>query len=356
MRGPDRRGEVPRRLRALGAALALAVAAAASAETAPRPVKLMRVEAPSGEVTRQFFGKAVARQSVDLAFQTAGQIVRFPAIEGRIVPAGETLAELDLEPFRLALERARLESARAGRRAARLQSLQDTAASRASVEDAATDAGLAEVALRRAVRELAHATLTAPFDALVASRTVANHTTVAAGQPVVRLHDMSELRIAIDVPEVLFQRAGRDPDVAVFARFPASDTLFPVEVREHAAETSPIGQAFRVTFGMAPPEGLRVLPGSSVTLVATVRQADTRVAIPASAVVIAPGGAPSVMVFRAGEGEEGVVTARPVTLALGRDGDFRVIEGLDPGTEIVAAGAGALADGERVRRFRGFAD
>lgn len=339
--------------------LAVALAAPASpaaAQEAPRPVKLMTVEAPSGEVTRRFFGKAAARQTVDLAFRTGGQIVRFPAVEGEIVPAGKTIAQLDREPFRLALSRARLQSEKAERRAGRLRALAGAGTSRESVENAATEAGLARIAVRKAERELGHATLTAPFDALVASRKVARFTTVAAGRPVVRLHDMSELRIEIDVPEILFQRAGRDPDVSIVARFPGSGKSYPVEVREHDAETSRIGQTFRVTFGMAPPGDLTVLPGSSAAILVTLKGEDRRMAIPASAVVIAPDRSTSVMVFRAGEGDEGVVASQPVTLAAGRDGDFRVVDGLGAGAEIVAAGAGALRDGQRVRRFRGFPD
>ena len=342
------------RLLSLLAAVLAACALPAAADDAPRPVKLMTVEAPSGEVTRRFFGRAVARQTVDLAFQTAGQIVRFPAIEGRIVPKGGTIAELDLAPFRLAVRQARLERDRARRKADRLKELQGRAASRVAVEDAATEAGLAQVALDRTERELGHATLTAPFDALVARREVANFTTVAAGAPVARLHDMSELRIGIEVPEILFQRAGRDPDVALWARFPASERLYPVEVREYRTETSRIGQTYRVTLGMAPPGDIAVLPGASVTVLATLKRAETRIAVPASAVAVAADGSASVMVFHAGAGDTGTLEARPVTLASGRGGEFRVVDGLSPGTEIVAAGAATLKHGQRVRRFPGF--
>lgn len=333
------------------AALA-AYAAPVSAQDIPRPVKLMTVEAPPTRVTRHFFGKVAARQTVDLAFQTAGQIVRFPAIEGRIVPAGDMIAQLDLEPFELALEQARLQRDRARRRAARLKKLEGKTVSQVSAEDAATEAGLTEIALRNAEYALKHATLDAPFDALVARRSVARFTTVATGTPVVRLHDMSEIRIEIDVPEVLFQRAGRDRNVTITARFPASKTLFPVEVREFNAETSQIGQTFRVTLGMAPPDKLNILPGSSVTILATLHLPRSRIVVPASAVAVAADGSTSVMVFRKTQGDEGVVAAKRVTLAVGRNGKFQLIEGLKIGEEIVAAGVNALKDGARVRRFR----
>ena len=338
--------------RVLAAALAVSVVPV-SAQEVVRPVKLMTIEPPSTEVTRQFFGKVAAKQTVDLAFQTAGQIVRFPAIEGRIVPAGDTIAQLDLEPFRLSLEQARLQRDQAKRRAERLKKLEGRTVSRVNVEDAATEARLAEIALRNAAYALKQATLHAPFDALVARRGVARFTTVSAGTPVVRLHDMSEIRIEIDVPEVLFQRAGRDPEVTLAARFPASETPYPVEVREFDAETSPVGQTFRVTLGMAPPEGLNVLPGSSVTILATVHLPRERIVLPASAVAIAADGATSVMVFRKAQGDEGVLEARRVTLAVGSGGEFLATDGLTIGEEIVAAGADVLKDGARVRRFRG---
>ena len=342
-----------KRLSPVFAVILSAWAVTAAAQDIPRPVKLMMVEAPAAHLTRQFFGKVAARQTVDLAFQTAGQIVHFPAIEGGIVPAGEVIAQLDLEPFELALEQARLQRDRARRNAERLKKLKGGAVRRASVEDAATEAGLADLALRNAEYALKHATLYAPFDALVAARMVARFATVNAGTPVVRLHDMSEIRIEIDVPEVLFQRAGRDPNVSVVARFPASETLFPVEVREFNAETSRIGQTFRVTLGMPPPGELNILPGSSVTILATLNRPRSRITIPASAVAIGADGSASVMVFRAVEGDEGVVEAKPVELAVGSRGEFEAVAGLSIGEEIVAAGAGALKDGDRVRRFRG---
>ena len=336
----------------LAAALA-ACATSVSAEESPRPVKLITVEAPSIGLTRQFFGKVAARHTVDLTFRSAGQIVRFPAIEGQVVPAGEMIAQLDLEPFELALERARLQRDLAHRRAERLKELEGSAASAVSVEDAATEADLAALSLRNAQYALKHATLRAPFDALVARRYTARFTTVNAGTPVVRIHDMSEIRIEIDVPEVLFQRAGRDPSISIVARFPAHETLFPVEVREFNAETSQIGQTYRVTLGMAPPEELNVLPGSSVTILATRSPSRTHIVLPASAVAIAADGSTSVMVFGEVRGDEGVVAARPVKLAVGSNGEFQVIEGLAAGEEIVAAGVHALTDGARVRRFHG---
>lgn len=65
--------------------------------------------------------------------------------------------------------------------------------------DDATPTWVADIAVKNAEYALKHARLTAPFDALVATRILAKFTTIAAGAPVVRLHDMSEVRITVEV-------------------------------------------------------------------------------------------------------------------------------------------------------------
>jgi RND family efflux transporter MFP subunit len=336
---------------------AIAAPPALAQDIAPaqvRPVKLMTIDGGDSVLTRRYFGQVVAQQTVDLAFQVGGQIVELPVLEGATLAKGDLIAKLDVELFELALEQARIQADQAQRTVARLTKLRGSAVSTVSVDDVETQAELATISVRDAERNLRNAVLTAPFDALVAARDTANFTTVSAGTPVVRLHDMSELRIEINVPEVLFQRVGIDPDVEINATFPASPRSFPLEIREFIAEASAIGQTFQLTFGMVPPKGLRILPGSSVTVTASINGAFTRIRVPASAIAIGPEGETYVMTFAEQGDGMGVVTRTPVTVAATPDGAFFLEEGPTPGTEIVAAGSNALRDGQRVRRFTGF--
>ncbi len=247
------------------AAFALGLAAVpAMAQDPIKPVKLMEVTGGAAYLDRLFFGKVVARQSVDLAFQVGGQIVEFPAIEGNVIAEGSLIAKLDQEPYSLALEQAVLQKDQADRTLARLTKLRGQTVSQVALDDAATQASLTDVAVRKAEFDLEHTTLLAPFDALVATRNMDNFVTTSAGNPVVRLHDMSEIRIDIDVPEILFQKASRDEQVRLTARFPFHDTEFPLVVREFNAEASGAGQSYRLTLGMETPSELQILPGSSV--------------------------------------------------------------------------------------------
>ncbi|MEQ9259399.1 MAG: efflux RND transporter periplasmic adaptor subunit [Roseovarius sp.] len=338
----------------LSAGLCHAAAAQEAGAPAPRLAKIVEVQSRADAVTRRFFGTVAAKETVDLAFQVGGQVVELPVIEGDPVPEGALLAQLDLEPFQLALDQARVQKQQADRNLERLQKLEGSTVSQVTVDDARTQADLAAIAVRDAERSLEQATLKAPFDGLVAARKVAKFTTISPGTPVVRLHDMSDLRVEIDVPEVLFQRAGRDPDIELFATFPASDRQFPLEVREFNAETSDIGQTFRITLGMAPPKEIVVLPGSSVEVTATLNQTGAFIEIPAAAIVFDTNGKEHVMVFEPAGAAEGVVRRVPVETAATNAGKVRVISGLEPGQEIVGSGAALLSDGEQVARFTGF--
>lgn len=319
-----------------------------------RPVKLQIVEETQLISERQFFGQVVARQTVDLAFQVGGQIVEFPVIEGETIPKGSVIAQLDLETFELSLDQARLQKDQADRTVERLSQLSGNSVSQVSRDDAETQASLSAIAVRNAEYALEHATLHAPFDALIASRNLPNFATISAGTPIVRLHDMSELRIEIDVPEVLFQRAGRDPNVTISAVFPASDEVFPLEVREFNAESSTIGQTFRITFGMTPPEDLVILPGSSVTVHVRSNGGALGIELPTEALLPQTDGSVQVMVFHPQADDQGAIEARSVVIEPTPRGGFAVLSGLEVGEEVVIAGGSFLSDGQQVRRFAGF--
>ena len=325
-------------------------------DTVSRPVKLAKIESSDRVLTRQFFGSVTARQTVDLAFQVSGQIQDFPVLEGAVVAKGDLIAELDLEPFQRALDQARVQKDQADRALDRFNQLSSSAVSQVSIDDAQSAADLAALSVSDAEYALEQATLSAPFDGLVASRNYANFSTVSAGTPVVRLHDVSEWRVEIDVPEVLFRSAGEDPDLNLVGRFTGTDRTIPLVIREFTAEASSVGLTFKITLAMLEEPGPGVLPGSSITVIAGLNTASQQAIIPASAVVIDDAGETSLMVFDSEDGQNGVVRQQDVTLETNNDGEFVLRESLGEGIEIVVAGANALSDGQAVRRFLGFSN
>ncbi|NDV52730.1 efflux RND transporter periplasmic adaptor subunit [Salipiger sp. PrR003] len=337
-------------------ALAATGIPAAHAQDAPRLAKIIELSQDDTGLSRQFFGRVAARETVDLAFQVGGQIVDFPVGEGQELASGDLIARLDQEPFELALDRARSQQAQANRNLQRLEQLQGSAVSQVSVDDARTEAELAAISVRDAERALEETTLMAPFDALTASTSTSNFTTIAAGAPVVRLHDMSEIRIEINVPEILVQMAGKTQDFELWAEFPTDDQRYPLEIREFSAETSVTGQTYRVTLGLEPPEDRVILPGSSASVTVSLPGHENYITIPSSAIVTANDGTPQAMLFEPVGATEGTVRLVGIQIEGGEDGTVSVISGLEPGQEIVASGAAILDDGETVRRFTAFGE
>jgi hypothetical protein len=177
---------------------------------------------------------------------------------------------------------------------------------------------------------------------------------------VVRLHDVSEWRVEIDVPEQLFRQvnAGGSAagDIGLDLRFPGDDRTIPLVPREFNAEASAIGQSFSITLAMTEPPGPGILPGTAATVVARLPARGARVELPPSAIVIAPDGATSVMVFdpSGDEDQSGIVTSVPVEVESGPNGEYVLKSGLTPTAEIVVSGANMFSDGQAVRRFTGF--
>jgi multidrug efflux pump subunit AcrA (membrane-fusion protein) len=93
----------PPRWRAATAILALALGVAgqspAQEPAAPGvlpPVRLMEVTTPDNDISRQFYGRVVARQTVDMAFQVGGKPVGLLVLKSQTVTRGDLLAQLDL--------------------------------------------------------------------------------------------------------------------------------------------------------------------------------------------------------------------------------------------------------------------
>ena len=288
-----------------------------SGDVAPiRAVKLIQAGGEAAALERVFFGQVAARETVDLSFEVGGRLTMFDAQEGQFLDQGVQIAAMDLAPFERAVERATLQLAQANRDLTRAQTLvQSNAASATQAENAETVRDLAAVSLREATDALADATLAAPFRALVASRLTPNFANVTPGQPIVRLHDMSEVRVEIDVPERLFQSLS-DVDAISFV---GTSPLFKGEVP--------------VTARLAPTDGKAI-------------------ELSPSAVSIGEDGAQVMVYIPNTDGENGTVNWASVEVE-SSNGTSITVTGLDPTSLVVGAGIQMLREGETVRPFTG---
>lgn len=320
-----------------------------------RPVKLYQVGESSAQAVRHFIGRVDAISTVDLSFQVGGRIVELPVQQGTILPAGSLIAALDPADYRLALHEAELQLEQASRDLERAQSLSTRGSvSQASLDQTQTAHNLRRVALDTARRNLAYTRITAPFDALVARRLVDRFTNVQPNMQIVRVQNVEEFRVHINVPENLMGTVEHPETIiaeAIFHSYPDQPVV--LTYREHETEPDAVAQTYRVTFGMPRNEAMNVLPGMTVTV--RVRAATptevTFFGVPPSALDTDEQSEFRVWVYHV---DSGSVSPRAVQmLGINEEGEALVL-GLNGDEQIVSAGLHLMHDGMRVQPFESF--
>jgi len=115
-------------------------------------------------------------------------------------------------------------------------------------------------AVAAAEDQLAYTELKAPFPGVVAAKYVENFETVQANQVIVRLLDISQIEIVVNVPETAISMVPYVKDLTcTFDAFPGRPVA--AEVKEIGAEASQTTRTYPVTLVMNQPEGFRILPG-----------------------------------------------------------------------------------------------
>jgi RND family efflux transporter MFP subunit len=323
--------------------------------TPVRPVKVAPVRDLAQRPAQRFPGYVQPGRWVDLAFQVSGQLLESNLALGRQVRQGEVLARID--PVRLQQQVATLEPlvVQSQVRWERLSRLvPQGAATQQELTDAKAALDNAQANLDVAKQALADAVLRAPFDALVVQRFVENFQNLNAGAPVVRLQDISEVQIAIDLPESVVALRKRGTPVQWQVEFPVRpDRRYDVTYKEASADADPRTLTYRVVMAMPSPDDLMVLPGMAATVVApSISEGSPRLAVPMQALFQDEAGQTSVWVL-SGQGPTFNVARAAVSSTTVQDTLAVIDSGLQAGQQVVIAGVPFLRQGQSVRVMEG---
>lgn len=347
-------------------ALSLVVLLTACSKPVPQPepvrsVKLLTVQLGTMASQVHYAGEVRARTELRLGFRVPGKLVRRQAEVGRRVKAGDVLAELDAQDFKLATDaaRAQLRAAETNRDLAAAE-LQRSKALRAQnfisgVEldrrQAALDAAQAQVAQARAqldtqANQSAYSVLVATTSGVVTAVEAEPGQVLGTGAPVVRLAQDGRLDVVFDVPEGSVERlpVGSKAEVRQWA----GDTVWTGVVREKAALADPVTRTFEVKLALE--ADARLPLGSTVTVVAQALSPRglEAIMVPTSALWHHNGGS-AVWVF---EPASMKVRAQPVQVAAADGNQVVVAAGLAPGMQVVTAGVHVLSDGQPVTVYQ----
>ena len=250
----------------LAPVLAVVLTACTKPEPQPEPVrsvKLLTVQVGAMAAEPQYAGEIRARTELHLGFRVPGKLVRRQAQVGQRVKAGDVLAQLDPQDFKLAIDavRAQLAAAETNRdlAAAEFQRYKALRAQNfiSGVElerrQATLDAANAQVAQVRAqldtqANQSTYTRLLATASGVVTAVDAEPGQVVAVGAPVVRLAQDGPLDVVFAVPEssVGALPVGSKAEVRQWA----GDTVLSGEVREKGALADPVTRTFQVKLAL----------------------------------------------------------------------------------------------------------
>jgi multidrug efflux system membrane fusion protein len=198
--------------------------------------------------------------------------------------------------------------------------------------------------------QLQDTTLLAPYDGVIAQRFIEQGQNVRAKDPIVRLQDVEELEIVVDVPETFMAAELSSADIVeMVAELSAAPGLrFPVQIREVSQVADPATQTFTIRTVMQAPEGIRLLPGMTATVAVNYRRSSIlgdRIMVPISAVFKRDNGEQVVWVI----GEDQKSTPRQIKTGAASGGEIEITDGVKPGDRIATAGVSFLREGMKVR-------
>jgi RND family efflux transporter MFP subunit len=314
----------------------------------PRQVRSAAVESAAVSPPIVAAGTMGPKEEVNLAFKVGGVIESVRVDAGQAVPAGATLATLDLREIDAAVTRAESAAEKAERDLARARRLYgDSVVTLVQLQDAETAARVARADLDAARFNRRHAVITAPAAGVILRRSAEPGETVAPGTPIVVLGSRARgvvMRMGLTDRDVLRVQRG-DRATIRFDALPGRS--FEGRVSEIAGSADAGTGTWAVEVSVA---GVPEIAAGLVGQVQVQPAAGTRVSlIPIEALLEADGAAATVFVLSA-DGRR--VQRRRITVAWLEDDRVIVAGGLEGVTSVVTDGAAWLNDGDIVQVVR----
>jgi len=346
----------------VGAAVLLAACSKSAPPEEPvRAVKVVTVGTNAFSSSHEYAGEVKAQVESRLGFRVGGKIIKRQAELGQRVKAGQVLAQLDPQDYKLAADAARAQVAAAttNRDLAaadfkRYKELKEqNFISGAELERRETTLKAAQAQLEQAQSQFAvqgnqanYAALVADVSGVVTAIEAEPGQVVAAGAPVVRIAADGVRDVVFSVPED--KVAGIKAGSAVKIRVWAQGTDLAGKVREVAASSDPVTRTYTVKVAIdakePPPLGatVYVVPESGSVVGAPV------IKLPTTA-LRQEGKATAVWVV-----DKATMTVKPqiIQVATADGNDVVVGSGLQAGMLVVSAGVHVLSPGQKVTLYQ----
>lgn len=348
------------------AVISSALLLAACSKPAPpeepvRAVKVMTVGVDSFNAGHEFAGEVKAQVESRLGFRVGGKIIRRQAELGQRVKAGQVLAQLDPQDYKLAADAARAQVAAAATQRdlaaadyKRYKELREqNFISGAELERRESTLKAAQAQLEQAQSQLAvqgnqanYAVLVADVSGVVTAVEAEAGQVVSAGTPVLRIAADGPRDVVFSVPEdkVAAIKVGMPVKVRVWAQAAELDG----KVREVSASADPATRTYPVKVALATQEP-PVLGATVYVLPQGLGASGMQVMKLPTSALRQDGKASAVWVL---DKASMTVKSQPIQIATADGNEAVVASGLEPGMLVVSAGVHVLSPGQKVTIYQ----
>ncbi|BDD11950.1 MexH family multidrug efflux RND transporter periplasmic adaptor subunit (plasmid) [Fulvitalea axinellae] len=309
--------------------------------TAEIPVKAEEVRIMNLSENWEATGYASANQSVDIVAQISGRVTAVHRKKGQHASAGASLLQIDASTLKSRLATARTNFEKTKKDLERLTILKEN--------DATTDSELekARIANKQAQAELTSlneqlrfSQVRAPFSGTLANDFVEKGQVVNSGTKLAELHDLSLVKITVQVPETRVSRLhSGDKATVVFKAIQEKNFEGTVS---YIADKAGKGGNFEAEI-LIENKDTSIKSGMFATATFKATTEGVRLAIPRKAIAGSVLN-PEVFVLK-----NETVSARKITLGKSWGDLYSVTEGLAAGEKIVTQGQINLVDGVKVK-------
>lgn len=294
------------------------------------PVTVAPVTSGSLDLWLSFNGNVSGVRDAVIRARTGDQVASVQVSVGETVRQGQVVVRQAGETTQARVRQAQVAVQQARRTVDRLRPLHEAGAlSDQDFDQALTQLEMATADLAAARDVLA---LTSPLPGTVTEVSARPGMIPSAGDPLVRVADLSELvvRMQVSAREAASIREGQPARLA--------DDGATGQVRRVAIQADPVSRMVEIEVAFPPGAGL--IPGTLATVEVQVASREDAVQVPTSAVTDG-----SVWVV----GEDEVVARRSVQIGLEGSDRVEIVSGLEPGERVVIGGGSLLSEGARAR-------
>jgi membrane fusion protein, multidrug efflux system len=329
-----------------------------------RAVKVVTVAAQGVQSGAEFAGEVRARVESRLGFRVPGKMVQRPVEAGQRVKAGQVLAQLDAQDFRLAADAAKAQVAAASTNRdlaqaeyKRYKELKDqNFISGAEVERRDTTLKAAQAQLDHAQAQLSsqsnqtkYAALVADVSGIVMAVEAERGQVVAAGTTIFRIAQDGPRDVVFSVPEDRVAVIKLGAPVTVRSWSGGADLKG--AVREVAASADPVTRTYQVKVSLDASQANDVPPlGATVYVSPQVfSRADMQVIKLPTSALKRDGKTTAVWVL---DPASMTLRSQPVEVPTADGNDAVIASGLKPGMLVVVAGVHVLQAGQKVTIYK----